>query len=138
MCDHYYDAMRSPSLPQFADNDNFIFMKRGILQFVLVRPLISLVTILCKFCGVYDEGVVAGNDAYIYLASVSNVSVCVSMYYLLLFYMTIRHDIASHKPMVCDYYQQDDGTGEIPLHQGRHFLDILAIARALLSRAMVQ
>jgi hypothetical protein len=80
--------------------DNFILLKRGILQFVVIKPIHALLIIILRSAGVYQEGFISYDTAYVYLALLYNISVCASMYCLVLFYMATRHDLAPHKPMV--------------------------------------
>lgn len=84
---------------QFSQPRNFIMLKRAILQFVLVKPLLSLLIVILKAAGVYEEGVISGDTGYIYIALLYNISICTSMYGLVLFYLATRFDLAGYKPM---------------------------------------
>jgi hypothetical protein len=63
--------------------------KRCVLQYVVVKPLVALVAIILNLSGLYDEGSMHLNRGYVWLTLVINISVALSLYYLILFYETI-------------------------------------------------
>lgn len=48
--------------------------KHGILQYTVVRPLTTLIAVICEINGVYGESTLAANVAYPYILAVNNVS----------------------------------------------------------------
>ncbi|KAI3632752.1 hypothetical protein MIR68_008827 [Amoeboaphelidium protococcarum] len=77
---------------------NFILLKRGILQFVIVKPIHVVIVIVLRLNGVYEEGLIAADNGYIYLALLYNLSVMLSMYSLVMFYMSARPDLEPFRP----------------------------------------
>ncbi|KAI3649712.1 hypothetical protein MP228_005344 [Amoeboaphelidium protococcarum] len=82
----------------FSILDNFILLKRGILQFVIVKPIHVIIVIVLRLNGVYEEGLIAADNGYIYLALLYNLSVMLSMYSLVMFYMSARPDLEPFRP----------------------------------------
>jgi hypothetical protein len=84
----------------FASGRNFWKLKIGILQFLVVKPLHSLLIIVLKAANLYKEGSISADSGYIYVSLLYNISVCICMYCLVLFYYTTHNDLARHKPLV--------------------------------------
>lgn len=70
--------------------------KHGILQYTVVRPITTFVSVICEIGGVYGEGTFKANVAFPYIIFVNNVSQFVAMYCLVLFYQANKIDL---KPM---------------------------------------
>ncbi|KIR40176.1 hypothetical protein I313_04097 [Cryptococcus deuterogattii Ram5] len=58
-------------------------LKRGVLQYVQVKPLLVLVVIALKATGTYHEGRFATDSGYTYVSIAYNASICLSLYYVL-------------------------------------------------------
>ncbi|KAE8540818.1 hypothetical protein D1P53_003182 [Cryptococcus gattii VGV] len=58
-------------------------LKRGVLQYVQVKPLLVLVVIALKATGTYQEGRFATDSGYTYVSIAYNASICLSLYYVL-------------------------------------------------------
>lgn len=61
-------------------------VKQGVLQFVIVRPIISVLALILSGWNIYEEGDFSLNSGYAYCSIISNISVSVSLYYLVLLY----------------------------------------------------
>ncbi|XP_068151450.1 transmembrane protein 184C [Drosophila tropicalis] len=72
--------------------------KHGILQYTVVRPITTFISVICELCGVYGEGEFAGNVAFPYIIVINNISQFVAMYCLVLFYRANRDDLRPMKP----------------------------------------
>ncbi|KAF8906499.1 organic solute transporter Ostalpha-domain-containing protein [Gymnopilus junonius] len=75
-------------------------VKWSVLQYVIVRPAVSLVGIICQALGVLCES--QGFDAHfanVYLEAVDFVSISVALYGLLIFYGLTRDDLKGKKPL---------------------------------------
>lgn len=70
--------------------------KHGILQYTVLRPLTTMIAVLCEVNGVYGEGTLQAGVAYPYILAVNNVSQAVAMYCLVMFY---RANLSELKPM---------------------------------------
>jgi hypothetical protein len=85
--------------PQFSIPHNFLLLKRGILQFVVVKAVLTPIVAILRLCGRYEEGVISVDTGYIYISVIYNFSIAVSMYCLVLFYVTTRFDLVERNPM---------------------------------------
>jgi len=70
-----------------------------ILQFVLVKPLCTFLALILSVSGRYTEGEIDFTQSYVYLAFVENVSVSLSLYYLVLFFMATKGALAPFSPL---------------------------------------
>ncbi|XP_065358101.1 transmembrane protein 184C isoform X2 [Calliphora vicina] len=73
--------------------------KHGILQYTVVRPITTFISVICELCGVYGEGTFAGNVAFPYIVAINNISQFVAMYCLVLFYKANKEDLKPMKPI---------------------------------------
>lgn len=70
-----------------------------ILQFVLVKPAMAFLAIMCEIAGVYQDGSIFNPKAgYLYVTLVNNAAVTCAMYFLVLFYLATAHELQPHKP----------------------------------------
>ena len=93
-------------LPPIRPGAQFLLAtKRCILQYVLVKPAAALLAATLQLAGLYEEGGTRLDRAYVWLTLVVNVSVSLSLYYLVLFYDTIAHVI---EPSLNEQYQDED------------------------------
>jgi len=94
----------------------FLFMKRGVLracdsgptivaqaddgrlEYVQIKPILAIVTLILKALGKYHEGNLAEKSGYLYVSIVYNFSICLSLYCLAMFWMCINEDL---KPFRC-------------------------------------
>ena len=72
--------------------------KSGILNYVILRPLMTAIAFITALGGCYDEGVIRADNSYIYVAIVNNFSQCWSLYCLLLVYIALHEDLAPIQP----------------------------------------
>nr|KAJ3420877.1 hypothetical protein HK105_005048 [Polyrhizophydium stewartii] len=80
-----------------SDPDTFLFVRRGVLQFVILKPLLAVLIMILKVAGLYEEGYVAWGSSYVYLSFAYNLSVCWSMYCLVLFYVQCSRDLKPYR-----------------------------------------
>ncbi|KAK9981153.1 hypothetical protein ABG768_000716 [Culter alburnus] len=73
--------------------------KLGVLQYTVVRPVTTVIALICQLCGVYDEGNFSSKNAWTYLVIVNNVSQLFAMYCLVLFYKALREELSPIKPV---------------------------------------
>lgn len=67
-------------------------VKQGVLQFVLIKPITSVLALILAGWDKYDEGDFSLTSGYIYCSFINNISVSISLYYLALLY-TITKDV---------------------------------------------
>ncbi|ORZ24278.1 organic solute transporter Ostalpha-domain-containing protein [Absidia repens] len=81
------------------DPYTFLFVKRGILQFVYVKPLLAVVTMVLKATGNYQDGEISWSSSYFYLTFFYNLSVCLSLWCLMVFFYATKKDLAGFRPL---------------------------------------
>lgn len=73
--------------------------KHGILQYTLVRPITTVISMICELSGVYGESDFSPNVAFPYIIAINNLSQFVAMYCLVLFYRANRTELQPMKPI---------------------------------------
>jgi ABC-type Fe3+-siderophore transport system permease subunit len=73
--------------------------KHGILQYTVVRPLTTIISVICELSGVYGEGDFKADVAFPYIMVVNNISQFVAMYCLVLFYKANATELKPIKPI---------------------------------------
>lgn len=77
------------------------FLRRcrgGILNYVVLRPLTTFVAIVTKLSGVYGQHTADPRKAYLYCVIVNNVSQCVALYCLIMFYKACVDELRPIRP----------------------------------------
>ena len=82
-----------------SDPHTFLAVKRGILQYTWVKPLLSLATIIMKATGIYQEGYIGLTSGYFWSSIVYNVSITVCLYALAMFWVCMTSDLKPFRPM---------------------------------------
>ncbi|KAI7884531.1 DUF300-domain-containing protein [Lichtheimia hyalospora FSU 10163] len=80
------------------DPYTFLFVKRGILQFVYVKPILAVLTMILKATGNYQEGDMSWSGSYLYLTFFYNLSVCLSLWCLMVFFYATKKDMTGFRP----------------------------------------
>ncbi|EJT99726.1 DUF300-domain-containing protein [Dacryopinax primogenitus] len=82
-------------------SDPFVFLglRRGIFQYVQVKPLLAVATMILKATNTYHEGTFKFNDGYLYVSVIYNTSICISLYCLAMFWKVVSHDIQPFRPV---------------------------------------
>lgn len=73
--------------------------KHGILQYTLVRPITTVISMICELNDVYGESDFKPNVAFPYIIAINNLSQFVAMYCLVLFYKANRTELKPMKPI---------------------------------------
>lgn len=76
------------------------FCKQATLQFCLVKPLMSIVTLILQTFDRYKDGDFSITGGYIYITLIYNISVSVALYGLFLFYEATKHILAKYDPVL--------------------------------------
>ena len=97
----FVEATFNYVLPKVDISDPYTFLeiKRGILQYTWVKPILAIATVICKATGTFREGVIALNSGYFWTALIYNVSICWSLYDLALFWVCMSADLQPFRPM---------------------------------------
>ncbi|KAH9973661.1 organic solute transporter Ostalpha-domain-containing protein [Lactifluus volemus] len=82
-----------------SDPYTFLFLKRGILQYVQIKPLLAITSLVLKASGRYNEGEFRADSGYLYVSIVYNASICLSLYCLAMFWLSISEDLNPFRPM---------------------------------------
>ncbi|KAF2257828.1 DUF300-domain-containing protein [Lojkania enalia] len=82
-----------------SDPHTFLAIKRGILQYTWMKPILSIAAIIMKATGTYQEGYIGLSSGYFWSGLIYNVSITVSLYALAMFWVCMSHDLKPFRPM---------------------------------------
>jgi Organic solute transporter Ostalpha len=82
-----------------SDPHTFLAIKRGILQYAYLKPLLSFVTIIMKLTNTYQEGYLGLTSGYLWTGIIYNISVSVSLYSLAMFWVCMSGDLKPFRPV---------------------------------------
>lgn len=82
-----------------SDPYTFLAIKRGILQYAWIKPVLALATIIMKATGTYQEGYIGISSGYFWSGLIYNVSISISLYALALFWVCMNEDLKPFRPM---------------------------------------
>lgn len=82
-----------------SDPHTFLMIKRGILQYTWVKPLLSVAAIIMKALKVYKEGYLGVDSGYLWSGIIYNVSITISLYALAMFWVCMVQDLKPFRPM---------------------------------------
>lgn len=82
-----------------SDPHTFLSIKRGILQYAWLKPILGIATIIMKSTGIYQEGYLGLTSGYLWSGIIYNVSVTVSLYSLAMFWVCMSEDLRPFRPM---------------------------------------
>ncbi|PFH47496.1 hypothetical protein AMATHDRAFT_151933 [Amanita thiersii Skay4041] len=82
-----------------SDPYTFLFLKRGILQYVQIKPILAATTLILKACGKYNEGDFRANSGYLYVSIIYNISICLALYCLAMFWLCVSEDLKPYRPV---------------------------------------
>lgn len=82
-----------------SDPHTFLAIKRGILQYTWIKPMLAIATIVMKATGTYQEGYIGVTSGYLWSGIIYNVSITTSLYALGLFWICMSADLKPFRPM---------------------------------------
>lgn len=82
-----------------SDPHSFLNIKRGILQYTWLKPILALATIIMKATDTYQEGYIGLNSGYFWSGIIYNLSVTISLYSLGMFWACMHHDLRPFRPV---------------------------------------
>ncbi|KAF7726748.1 hypothetical protein EC973_008436 [Apophysomyces ossiformis] len=82
------------------DPYTFLFVKRGILQFVYVKPILAVITMILKVTGNYEEGDFSWSSSYLYLTLIYNISVSLTLWALMVFFYATKKDLTGFSVVI--------------------------------------
>lgn len=71
----------------------------GTLQYVVVKTICAVLTLLLSLFGAYGDGSLEFNKGYPYIALITNCSQIWAMYCLILFYLALKEELAPMRPV---------------------------------------
>lgn len=96
---HPWPLTQFLSKVDISDPHTFLSIKRGILQYAWLKPVLGLATIIMKSTHTYQEGYIGLSSGYMWSSIVYNVSVTVSLYSLAMFWVCMSQDLRPFRPM---------------------------------------
>lgn len=82
-----------------SDPRTFLAIKRGILQYIWLKPLICFGTLFMELCGQYDVNDLSFSSFYLWVTIIYNISVSLSLYCLAIFWKILWDDLKPFNPM---------------------------------------
>ncbi|KAK9652289.1 hypothetical protein HCH54_010279 [Aspergillus fumigatus] len=82
-----------------SDPHTFLAVKRGILQYTWLKPILAIASIIMKATDTYQEGYLGLESGYLWTGIVYNVSVTVSLYSLAMFWVCLHDDLQPFRPV---------------------------------------
>jgi hypothetical protein len=82
-----------------SDPYTFLAIKRGILQYAWLKPILAVAAIVMKATGTYQEGYIGAKSGYFWSGIIYNISVTVSLYSLGLFWVCMHKDLVPFRPV---------------------------------------
>lgn len=82
-----------------SDPHIFLAVKRGILQYAWLKPILGLISVVMKGTGTYKEGYIGLDSGYFWSGIAYNISVSVSLYSLGLFWVCMAQDLQPFRPV---------------------------------------
>lgn len=82
-----------------SDPHTFLAIKRGILQYAYLKPILAITIIVLKLTGTYQEGYISLSSGYFWTGLLYNLSITVSLYSLAMFWVCMSEDLAPFRPM---------------------------------------
>lgn len=73
--------------------------KFGVMQFVVVKPFMTLIAVFLEIQGLYEKGEFRVDRGYAYVAFIQNVSITYAFYDLVLFYVALKTHLKPYDPV---------------------------------------
>lgn len=97
--DHLWPLNRWLPKVDISDPHTFLAIKRGILQYAYLKPVLAVATIVMKSTGIYKEGYLSPTSGYLWAGIVYNLSITLSLYALALFWVVMSQDLQPFRPV---------------------------------------
>lgn len=81
-----------------SDPQHFLTIKRCILQYVWMKPLLYLIISITTLLGVYDVNDISTRSVFVWLSIFYNLSVTISLYSLAMFWKCLYEELAPFNP----------------------------------------
>lgn len=77
----------------------FALIKACVIQYVFIKPVLSFLAVLLHMKAFYHTGYFIISDAYLWITVICNVSMSISLYMLVIFYLFIADVIEKYEPL---------------------------------------
>jgi hypothetical protein len=77
----------------------FVQCKFGVLQYVLLKFILSVIVMLLEHFGMYKEGDFTPKGGYLYICILTNLSQCWALYCLIFFYYATKNELSNIRPV---------------------------------------
>lgn len=82
-----------------SDPYTFLNIKRGILQYAWLKPVLAIATVIMKATGTFQEGYIGLTSGYFWSGILYNVSITLSLYCLAMFWVCLHDDLIPFRPV---------------------------------------
>ncbi len=82
-----------------SDPHTFLNIKRGILQYTYIKPLLTVASFIMKATDTYQEGYIGLKSGYLWSGIIYNISVTLSLYSLGMFWACMSQDLKPFRPV---------------------------------------
>lgn len=96
---HLWPIDRCLPKVDISDPHTFLAIKRGILQYAYIKPILAVATIVMKLTGIYQEGYLGLTSGYLWAGILYNLSITLSLYALALFWVCMSQDLQAFRPV---------------------------------------
>ncbi|VVT56716.1 uncharacterized protein SAPINGB_P005230 [Magnusiomyces paraingens] len=81
-----------------SDPYTFLYIKRGVLQYVWIKPVLSVAILIMRLTGTYQENYLGLRSGYMWIGIIYNISISMSLYSLALFWYCLFQDLQPFDP----------------------------------------
>lgn len=81
-----------------SDPYTFLSIKRGIFQYVWIKPILSIIILFMQLTGTYQENYIGLKSGYMWIGILYNISITIALYDLALFWYCLYQDLAPYRP----------------------------------------
>lgn len=82
-----------------SDPITFLKIQQGVLQFVVLKPMLAILIMVLNLFDCYREGYIGWQSSFLWLSLAYNASVCIAMYWLVMFYVGLAKDLKPYRPV---------------------------------------
>ncbi|POS86921.1 hypothetical protein EPUL_001422 [Erysiphe pulchra] len=97
--DHLFPFRNCLPKVDISDPHTFLAIKRGILQYTWLKPVLGFTSLIMKATGIYKEGYLGLDSGYLWSGIAYNLSVTISLYSLGLFWVCMSKDLQPFRPV---------------------------------------
>eukprot|EP01113_Clastostelium_recurvatum_P043513 TRINITY_DN7215_c0_g1_i1.p1 TRINITY_DN7215_c0_g1~~TRINITY_DN7215_c0_g1_i1.p1 ORF type:complete len:483 (-),score=95.89 TRINITY_DN7215_c0_g1_i1:44-1492(-) len=78
----------------------FRICQQGMLQYVIIKPIVAVWSIILEALGLYDDGVFGIDKGYTYNTVIINICVTIALYVVVIFYQSASDLLAPYQPLL--------------------------------------